>query len=139
MKQTYRDINKYLEQVDLIEYNITKNICKLIKNKNDKKIIYNNIFLLGINNKNNKTSLEILLENNEYDEIIELINYDYKILDYKNKNEINFLTRLLEHDYFYSRINNIINKIEDEFKLKIFTDNNVNKDNFIDKIISIIN
>ena len=66
MKHIYNDISKYLEQVDLIEYYITKNICKLIKNKKDKKIIYNNLFLLGINNKNNKTSLEILLENYEY-------------------------------------------------------------------------
>jgi hypothetical protein len=141
MNLIYKDITKYLKQVDLIEYYITKNICTLIKNKNDKKVIYNNLFLLGINNKNKKTSLEILLENHEYNEIIELINYEYKILDYKNKNEVNFLTRLLEHDYFYNKINKILINIKDNifFKIKLFTDLNIVKQNFIDKIISIIN
>ena len=141
MKYIYNDIKKYLEQIDLIEYYITKNICKLIKNKNDKKIIYNNLFLLGINNKNKKTSLEILLENQEYNIILELINFDYKILDFKNKNEINFITKLLEYEYFYDKIIKIITNIKDDnyFKIKIFTDLNINKHNFIDKIISIIN
>lgn len=137
-----KDIIKYLEQVDLIEYYITKNICKLIKDKKDRKIIYNNLFLLGINNKNNKTSLEILLENHEYDEILELINYDYKILDYKNKNEVNILTKLLEYDFFYDKLGKIlIDIIKDDilFKIKILSDVNINDENFIDKIISIIN
>jgi hypothetical protein len=141
MNLIYKDITKYLKQVDLIEYYITKNICTLIKNKNDKKVIYNNLFLLGINNKNKKTSLEILLENHEYDEILELINYEYKILDYKNKNEVNFLTKLLEYDFFYNKINKILINIKDNifFKIKLFTDQNIIKQNFIDKIISIIN
>ena len=93
MKEIYNDIKKYLDQVDLIEYYITKNICKLIKNKKDKKIIYKNKFLLAINNKNNKTSLDILLENNENTIILDLIKDDYTILDFKNKNEINILTK----------------------------------------------
>jgi hypothetical protein len=135
-------IKKYLEQVDLLEYYITKNICKLIINRKDKKVIYNNLFLLAINNKNKKTSLEILLENQKYNEILELINYEYKILDFKNKNEINFLTKLLEHEFFYNKINTILDKIiknDINFIIKIFTDLNINKQNFIDKIISIIN
>jgi hypothetical protein len=142
MKHLYNDISKYLEQVDLIEYNITKNICKLIKNKKDKKIIYNNLFLLGINNKNNKTSLEILLENYEYNEILELINYDYKILDYKNNYETNLITKLLEYNFFYDKLNEILTDIIKNdilFKIKILSEVNVNNENFIDKIISIIN
>jgi len=142
MKEIYNDIKKYLDQVDLIEYYITKNICKLIKNKKDKKIIYKNKFLLAINNKNNKTSLDILLENNENTIILDLIKDDYTILDFKNKNEINFLTKLLESNFFYDKFDNIFNNIikdDDIFKLKILSDVNIDNNNFIDKIISIIN
>ena len=88
-------IDKYLEQVDLIDYYITKNICKLIKDKNENKFIKSNLFLLSYNNKNKKNSLKLLLENNDYNIIKELIDYNSVILDYKTGTETNLLMMII--------------------------------------------
>ena len=47
-------IAKCMEQVDMTDYYITKNILKIIVDKKNFEFLKNNIFLLGLNNKNNK-------------------------------------------------------------------------------------
>ena len=56
-------IDKCMEQIDMTDYYITKNILKIVSNKKNFEFIKSNIFLLSINNKNNKNALIILLEN----------------------------------------------------------------------------
>ncbi len=132
-----------LEQVDLIDLYITKNIIKLIENDNTYKFIKSNIFLLEVTNKNNKNSLNILIDNSRFDLIEQLIYYQPLILNFKNHNEINLIYTILAHDYFYDLINKIIsnfnNTISDNFIIKIITNkNNLEKD-FIDMLIFLIN
>ena len=132
-------IDKYLKQINLTDYYITKNICSLIERKDSKIFILNNMFLLGYNNKNFKNSLEILFENRKYIIIKELINYNYNILDYKNTNENNLLMMIILDDYFYNNINEIINNLPIDFLLKIITDKNIKNENFITIILNLIN
>lgn len=131
-------IDKYLEQVDLVDYYITKNIVNLVKNDNELENIMDNIFILSYNNKINKNSLNILLENKEYKIIEKLIKYNNLILDYKNKNEQNLFMNLVEIEYFHDLIINMFNTLEIDFLIKIITENDVYKVNFIDTIIYLI-
>ena len=90
MKKNVNDrINKYLKQIDLIDLYITKNICEIIKKRNDYNFISKNIFLLGFVNKNRKNSLRVLLDNSEYFIVLKLIKDNPEILNYKSSNEIN--------------------------------------------------
>jgi hypothetical protein len=131
-------INKYLEQVDLIDYYITKNITELVKNKNDIEIIKENIFLLEFNNKNNKNSLIILLESKKFDILESLINLNPKILICRTKTEETLLMSMLSYDYFYDTIDNLINNLEYDFIIKLITSKNKNDNNFIDYITQIL-
>ncbi len=132
------NIDKYLKQVDLIELYITKNICKIIKNKKELKFIKTNIFLLGFLNKNRKNSLNILLENSEYDIVIKLIKEFPQILDYKNKYEINLFQSILVIDKFYNLVIEILEKYNYDLVLKIVTNQDIKGFNSVDLIISII-
>ena len=132
-------IDKCLQSVDLIDFYITKNILKLIKNKKSLEFIKKNIFLLGITNKNNKNSVMILLENSKYDIVHSLVIYNIEILGYKNIHENNLLKLLLAYSYFYEFIINYIEKSELDFIVKILTDCNIQGVNFIDNLIVLIN
>lgn len=129
-------INKFLKEIDLIDYYITKNITKIIKEKYN--FIKKNLFLLSYTNKNKKNSLNILLEKNEYKIIEELINYNYLILDYKNSNQTNLLVSISYIEYFYKIINNLIKTLDIDFLIKIMTNINNENTNFIDVIIDTI-
>ena len=133
------NINKYLTKNDLIDYYITKNINKIIKNKQELKFIKENIFLLSINNSNNKNSLIILLELGKFEVIKNLIESNYYILDFKNTNENNLLKILLAYEYFYDYINELINKLDYDFIIKLLTYLNNSNNNFIDNIILLLN
>ena len=132
-------IDKCLQPVDLIDFYITKNILKLIKNKKSLEFIKKNIFLLGITNKNNKNSVMILLENSKYDIVHSLVIYNMEILGYKNIHENNLLKLLLAYSYFYEFIIYYIEKSELDFIVKILTDCNIQGINFIDNLIVLIN
>lgn len=132
-------IDKCMEQVDMIDYYITKNILKIVENKKNLKFVESNIFLLSINNKNNKNALMILLENGKYELVKKLIDYDYEILNYKNIHENNLFKLLLTFDYFYDFILNLIEKLERKYIIQIITCKNKYNHNFIDNLIVLLN
>ncbi len=133
-----KKIDKYLNQVDLIDLYITKNICKIIKNKQEFNFIKENIFLLGFLNKNRKNSLNILLDNSEFDVVKKLIKSNPEILNYKNKSEVNLFQSILLIEYFYDFIIEIIEKFNYDLVFKIITSKDINNSNSIDLLISII-
>ena len=132
-------IEMCLEQVDMIDYYITKNILKIILNQKNFDFIKNNIFLLFVNNKNNKNSLVILLENKKFKIIEKLINFNNDILNFKNIYENNLFKLLLSYDYFYDLILKKIINLDRTFVIKIITQKNNLDTNFIDNLITIIN
>ena len=131
-------INKYLAQVDLIDYYITKNITELVKIEKDIEVIKNNIFLLGFNNKNKKNSLLILLESKSFDVLKFFINYNPEILMFRVIEDNTLFKCLLAYDYFYDYIDTLINELNYNFIIKLITEKNIYKFNFIDNIISIL-
>lgn len=132
-------VDKCMEQVDMTDYYITRNILKIVKNKKKLEFIKSNIFLLSINNKNNKNALIILLENGKYKLIKELIDYNYEILNYKNIHENNLFKLLLIYDCFYDLILNLIEKLERKYIIHIMTCKNKHNQNFIDNLIALLN
>lgn len=132
-------VDKCMEQVDMTDYYITRNILKIVKNKKKLEFIKSNIFLLSINNKNNKNALIILLENGKYKLIKELIDYNYEILNYKNIHENNLFKLLLIYDCFYDLILNLIEKLERKYIIHIITCKNKYNQNFIDNLIALLN
>lgn len=128
-----------MKQVDMVDYYITKNILKMISNKKNFEFVKSNIFLLSINNLNNKNSLIILLENGKYDIIDKLINHDYNILNYKNIDENNLFKSMLCYNYFYDFIANLISNLEKNFIINIITFQNTDGKNFIDNLITLLN
>jgi len=148
-KTKKKEINKivqYSRNVSLIDCYITKNINALVNDTNEFIFIKENNFLLGLTNKLGKNSLNILLENNRYEIIKDLLKHDVRILRYKNRNEKNFLMSLLLNDDFYSLISKIIsaknNKIIENyfyFKIKLLSEMDANGNTFVDLCIEIIN
>ena len=138
-KNTVLTVKKCLEQTDLIDFYITKNIIKIIKNSKSYNFLKSNLFLLAITNKNNKNSLIILLESGKYNIVKELIELDYNLLNYKNINENNIFKTLLAYEYFYDFICKKILELEREFIIKIITEQNNLKNNFIDNLILLLN
>lgn len=132
-------IEKCMEQVDLIDYYITKNILKIIANKKNYEFIKLNIFLLSINNKNNKNALIILLENGKFKIIKQLVEYDHEILNYKNIHENNLFKLMLSIDFFYDLILNLIEKLERKYIIHLITCKNKYEQNFIDNLIVLLN
>ena len=132
-------LNKCLQQVDMIDYYITKNILSILKNKKQMNFIKSNIYLLSITNKNNKNSLIILLEAGKFETIKHLIDFEPNILNYKNADENNLFKILLKYNYFYNYIENIINELDIYFVIKILTTKNVYNKNFIDNLIWLLN
>lgn len=143
------EINKivqYSKNVSLMDCYITKNIKKIVENKKELEFIKENNFLLGITNKLGKNSLNILLENGNFEIIKELVDYDVRILRYKNRNEKNFFMSLLSDEKFYPLINEILktksNKIIENyfyFKIKLLSEMDINGNTFVDLCIEIIN
>ena len=140
MKNFDNKIDKYLKKVSLVDYFITKNINKLIKNKNNFKYLKENIFLLAISNKLGKNSFNILLENKNFYLIKILIKNNFYILKYSNNNEQNLLQSLCAYDYFYQLIIDFIKDQSFDLNLKIciLNNNDSNNKNFIDYCIDII-
>ncbi len=138
-KHDDKQIYKYIEQVDLVDLYITKNICKIIKNKKEFEYIKSNLFLLGFNNKNRKNSLKILLDNSEFKIVEELIRYDNEILDIKTVNEVNLFQLLFSIEYFYDLIIDILKNGKIELVIKIVVERDINETNSIDIILSLIN
>lgn len=148
-KENNKEKNKiiqYTKAVSLIDCYITKNINKLVKNKREVEFIKNNIFLLGITNKMGKNSLNILLENSNFEILKELIEYDIRILRLKNRNEKNFLMSLISYEEFYPLILKIIKNqkskiIENyyQYKIKILSEEDINNNTFVDLCIELIN
>lgn len=132
-------IDKYLDQCDLVDCYITKNINKIIKNKKNFNFIKSNIFLLSVINRNNKNSLIILLESKQYKIIIELIKFNNIILNFKDSTENNFFNSLIACDYFYNYLDYLINNLDIYYVIKLLTDKNISKKNFIDNIILLFN
>ena len=132
-------IDKCMEQVDMTDYYITKNIFKIISNKNNFNFLKNNIFLLAINNKNNKNSLIILLEGGKFKQVKKLIESDYAILNFKNINENNLFKSLLGYEYFYDMILDLIKKLERVYVIQLITCKNKFDYDFIDNIIVLLN
>ena len=132
-------ISKCMEQVDMTEYYITKNILKIISKKKNFEFLKNNIFLLGLNNKNNKNSLIILLEGGKFNQVEKLINYNFEILNFKNIHENNLFKLLLGYDYFYDLILNSIKNLERSFIINIITCSNRLGNNFVDNLIILLN
>lgn len=132
-------IAKCMEQVDMTDYYITKNILKIISNKKNFEFLKNNIFLLGLNNKINKNPLIILLEGGKFNQVEKLINYNFEILNFKNIHENNLFKSLLGYDYFYDLILNSIKNLERSFIINILTYTNRLGHNFIDNLIVLLN
>lgn len=132
-------VDKCMEQVDMTDYYITKNILKIISNKKNIEFLKSNIFLLSINNKNNKNALMIMLENGKYKLIKKLIDHEPEILNYKNIYENNLFKLLLAYDYFYDFILNLIEKLERKYVIHIIISKNKYNHNFIDYLIVLLN
>lgn len=137
-KKNNLTIDKCIMQVDMVDYYITKNILKIISNKKNYEFILNNIFILSINNGNNKNSLIILLENGKYEIISKLIEHNYEILNYKNILENNLFKSLLAYDYFYDLILNKIKNLDRKYIIHIITCENARGHNFIDNLVILI-
>ena len=60
-------MNEYIKQISNTELEITKNILLYVKDPNKYEYIKDNLILLGFNNKLGKNSLNILIENKEFD------------------------------------------------------------------------
>jgi hypothetical protein len=145
-KDEITKILQYNKQVSLIECYITKNICSLVKSDKELEFIKRNNFLLGITNKMGKNSLNILLENSSFPVIKELINYDVRILRFKNRNEKNFLMSLISYEEFYLLINKILtsntNKIIEnyyQFKIILLSESDAVGNTLIDLCVELIN
>lgn len=149
MQKERKEINKivrYSKNVSLMDCYITKNIKKIVENKKELEFIKENNFLLAITNKLGKNSLNILLENGNFEVIRELVDYDVRILRYKNRNEKTFFMSLLSDEKFYPLINDILksksNKIIENyfyFKIKLLSEMDINGYTFVDLCIEIIN
>lgn len=145
-KSEINKIIQYQTKVSLIDCYITKNINKIVKNKNELKFIKNNNFLLGITNKLGKNSLNILLENSNFKILKELIEDDIRILRFKNRNEKNLLMTLISYEEFYPLIIKILksekNKIIEnyyQFKIKVLSEEDINNNTLVDLCIELIN
>lgn len=149
MKKERKEINKivqYSKNVSLMDCYITKNIKKIVENKKELEFVKENNFLLAITNKLGKNSLNILLENGNFEVIKGFLDFDIRILRYKNRNEKNFFMSLLSDENFYPLINDILkskkNKIIENyfyFKIKLLSEMDINGNTFVDLCIEIIN
>jgi hypothetical protein len=136
-----RNIDDYLEQVDMIELYITKNIIKILENLEELDFIKENIFLLGANNKNRKNSLRILLDNQEFKLVKSLIESNPEILNFKNTNGTNLFQMIITINYFYDLIIQLIQILDEQdknFLIKVITNTDNNSVNSIDLLLSII-
>ena len=132
---------KYISETTIIDYYITENIIILLEDENFKNNIKENIILLGKVNKNGLNSLNILLENKKYDFIKEFIDFDYKILNYKNRNEKNIFQSLLLYIELIDYIKILIVRISNEnplFLYKLLLNYDVYQNTFIDNCINIL-
>lgn len=134
-------MNELIKQISSIDLNITKNINIYIKDKEKMEYIKNNLIILGYNNKLGKNSLNILIENGNYSIIKELIELDYKILNFKNLSEKNLLQSLLVVDELYKYLLELLvflNKKDKFFFDKIILEKDIFNNNFIDTLILIL-
>jgi hypothetical protein len=138
-KKEILTLDKCLEQVDLIDFYITKNILEIIEDKKKMEYIKLNMYLLSVSNKNNKNSLMILLENQKFNTVKELIKVNPSILNYKNVSENNLFKILLGYKELYDTIENIIIDSNRDHVIKILTTKNKDGYDFIDNLIILIN
>jgi len=141
-------IKKYNSRISLIDYYITKNINSLVKSKTEYNFIKNNNYLLGLTNNLGKNSLNILLENSNYEIIKKLIEYDVRIINYKNTMEQNLLQSLITYEENYPLINKILEQQStniftdyneyNNFKIKILSNKDINGIDLIDQCIELI-
>jgi hypothetical protein len=135
-------MDEYIKQISNTELNITKNILLYIKDPVKYKFIKDNVILLGFNNKLGKNSLNILLENKEYDIIKDLIKTNYKILNFKNLLEKNFLQSLLLIDILNTYVLELLQYLfvkNKNFFNKIILHLDMTNTDFIDILIILIN
>jgi hypothetical protein len=139
-------IKQYTKSISLIDNYITKNINSLVKNKREYEFIKNNNYLLGITNKLGKNSLNILLENSNFQVLKDIITSDVRILRYKNRNEKNFLMSMITYEEFYPLILDILtvnkNKIVEnyyQYKITLLSETDAKNNTFIDLCIELIN
>jgi hypothetical protein len=135
-------MDEYIKQISNTELNITKNILLYIKDPIKYKFIKDNVILLGFNNKLGKNSLNILLENKEYDIIKDLIKTNYKILNFKNLLEKNFLQSLLLIDILNTYVLELLQYLfvkNKNFFNKIILHLDMTNTDFIDILIILIN
>lgn len=133
-----KDIDDYLDQVDMIDLHITKNINKIIKNKKELDYIKSNLFLIGSNNKIRKNSLRLMLDDQEYKTVESLIKYNQLILEFKNTNQTNLFQMIITIDYFYDLVLKLLEDLDVIFLTKILTNKDNNFIDSIDLILSII-
>lgn len=135
-------MDEYIKQISNTELEITKNILLYVKDPNKYEYIKDNLILLGFNNKLGKNSLNILIENKEYDIIKDLIKYNYKILNFKNLLEKNLLQSLILVDNLNIYILELLQFLyvkNKSFLNKIILHNDKTNTNFIDLLIILIN
>jgi hypothetical protein len=132
---------KYISETTIVDYYITENIIILLEDNIFKNNIKENIILLGKVNKNGLNSLNILLENKKYDHIKEFIDFDYKILNYKNRNEKNIFQSLLLYIELTDYIKILIVRLSNEnplFLYKLLLNYDIYQNTFIDNCINIL-
>lgn len=134
------NINKYINDVSLIDIYITKHINKIVKNKKEYEYIKNNIYLLGITNKIGKNSIVILLENNNYKVVSDLITHNINILSYCDTDEKNVFQYLLLYEELHNLIIKILinDDINEIYKVELINKTDVDNNNFIDICINLI-
>ena len=134
-------MNELIKQISSIDLNITKNINVYINDKDKIEFIKKNLIILGYNNKLGKNSLNILIENGNYNIIKELIEIDYKILNFKNSSEKNLLQSLLVIDDLYKYLLELLiflNKKDKIFFDKVILEKDIFNNNFIDTLILLL-
>jgi hypothetical protein len=134
-------MNELIKQISSIDLNITKNINVYINDKDKIEYIKKNLIILGYNNKLGKNSLNILIENGNYNIIKELIELDYKILNFKNLSEKNLLQSLLVIDDLYKYLLELLiflNKKDKIFFDKVILEKDIFNNNFIDTLILLL-
>ena len=134
-------MNKLINQISSIDLDITKNINIYIKNKEKIELIKNNLIILGYNNKLGKNSLNILIENGNFTIIKEFIEFNYRILEFKNSSQKNLLQSLLVIDDLHKYLLELIvflNKKDNLFLDKIILEKDIFNNNFINMIILLL-
>lgn len=128
-------MEKYIKKVDINDFYITKNVCKIFKDKEkynqDYDFIIKNIFILNIKNTYDINGIKILINNNYISDVIELLKSHPIILTY------HIIESLIYKPEYYNTILDIMKNNDNKNIIKQIC--SYKSHNFVNAIIFILN